>query len=169
MAKQVDSTNLGGLLTDLITRIKNAFWRKGETSQLSIDNDPTSGSNNLVKSGGVYSALGGKQDTIDANHKLAYSLLSGTPPEIFPVTYGTTTQTEITTAVAAGKLPVCKYGDNLYVYAGESSADYSQFTSVLYDTAYRIYVKNSTWGSGSYEVYSKPSPILQAVLFQPLP
>ena len=79
------------------------------------------------------------------------------PTEVFVVTYGTTTQSEILAAVAAGQLPVCKYGDNLYVYAGESSADYSQFTSVLYDTAYRIYVKNSTWGSGSYEVYSKPS------------
>lgn len=79
------------------------------------------------------------------------------PTEVFVVTYGTTTQDEILAAVAAGQLPVCKYGNNLYVYAGESSADYSQFTSVLYDTAYRIYVKNSTWGNGSYGVYSKPS------------
>lgn len=300
MAKQVDSTNIGTLLEALITKIKSFFWRKDETSQLPIDNTPTSGSNNLVKSGGVYSALAekytkpsggipasdlangvipdvsqfitksvndltnyylksetytkdevasligaiqqfhyeiaastsavtdpsnnvlyligptgsgadkyeeyvydatkpvaerwvkigdtsidlsgyvttqalntalaaytttndlatllaGKQDTIDANHKLAYSLLSGTPPEIFPVTYGTTTQSQIATAIAAGKLPVCKYGDNVYVYAGESSAGYSQFTSVLYDTAYRIYVKDSTWGGGSYEIYSKPN------------
>ena len=300
MAKQVDSTNIGTLLEALITKIKSFFWRKDETSQLPIDNTPTSGSNNLVKSGGVYSALAekytkpsggipasdlangvipdvsqfitksvndltnyylksetytkdevasligaiqqfhyeiaastsavtdpsnnvlyligptgsgadkyeeyvydatkpvaerwvkigdtsidlsgyvttqalntalaaytttndlatllaGKQDTIDANHKLAYSLLSGTPPEIFPVTYGTTTQSQIATAIAAGKLPVCKYGDNVYVYAGKSSAGYSQFTSVLYDTAYRIYVKDSTWGGGSYEIYSKPN------------
>lgn len=57
MAKQIDSTNIGGLLEDLLTRIKNAFWRKGETSQLGIDNTPTSNSNNLVKSGGVHSAI----------------------------------------------------------------------------------------------------------------
>lgn len=300
MAKQVDSSNIGGLLEALITKIKAAFWRKSETSELSIDNAPTSGSNNLVKSGGVYSALAdkyekpstgipasdlasgvipdvsnfitksvndlvnyytksqtytqaevnsligaisqfhyeiaastsavvspasnvlyligptgsgvdkyeeyvypdsttgwvkigdtsidlsgyvttqalntalaaytttsdlttllaGKQDTIDAQHKLDYSLIANTPTiptEVFVATYGTTTQSEILAAVAAGQLPVCKYGDNLYVYAGESSADYLQFTSVLYNTAYRIYVKNSTWGSGSYEVYSKPS------------
>lgn len=122
----------------------------------SVETDKTS-TTKYPSTKAVADALAGKQNTIDANHKLAYSLLSGTPPEIFPVTYGTTTQSEILTAVAAGQLPVCKYGDNLYVYAGESSANYSQFTSVLYDTAYRIYVKNSTWGNGSYEVYSKPS------------
>jgi hypothetical protein len=77
--------------------------------------------------------------------------------EIYPVTYGTTTQTQIAAAVAAGKLPVCKYGDNVYVYAGESSAGYSQFTSILYNTAARIYVKDSTWGNGNFEIYSKPS------------
>lgn len=59
MAKQVDSTNIGTLLEALITKIKSFFWRKDETSQLPIDNTPTSGSNNLVKSGGVYSSLQG--------------------------------------------------------------------------------------------------------------
>lgn len=107
----------------------------------------------------VADALAGKQNTIDSEHKLDYSLIANTPDiptEVFPVTYGTTTQAEIKAAVAAGKLPVCKYGDNLYVYAGESSAEYSQFTSVLYDTAYRIFVKDSTWGRGNYNIYSKP-------------
>lgn len=63
MAKQIDSTNIGGLLEDLLTRIKNAFWRKGETSQLSIDNTPTNNSDNLVKSGGVHSAIQNHADT----------------------------------------------------------------------------------------------------------
>lgn len=57
MSKQIDSTNIGGLLEDLIGRIKAAFWGKNDTSQLSIDIAPTSGSNNLVKSGGVYSEI----------------------------------------------------------------------------------------------------------------
>lgn len=57
MANQVDSSNLVGLLQDVFTKIKSAFWAKGDTSQLSIDNAPTSGSNNLVKSGGVYSEI----------------------------------------------------------------------------------------------------------------
>ncbi len=63
MAKVIDSTNLGYL----ISKIKAAFWGKDETSELTIDATPTSGSNNLVKSGGVYSALSGKQDTVVFN------------------------------------------------------------------------------------------------------
>ena len=62
MAKQVDSTNLVGLLQEVFNTVKNAFWAKGDTSQLSIDNAPTSGSNNLVKSGGVHSALAAKYE-----------------------------------------------------------------------------------------------------------
>ena len=57
MAKQVDSTNIVGLLQDVFTKIKSAFWAKGDTSQLAIDNTPTSASDNLVKSGGVYSEV----------------------------------------------------------------------------------------------------------------
>ena len=60
MAKVIDSTNLGYL----IGKIKAAFWRKSETTELSIDNTPTANSNNLVKSGGVKSALDDKQDTL---------------------------------------------------------------------------------------------------------
>lgn len=56
MAKVIDSTNLGYLLG----KIKAAFWRKSETSELTIDNTPTANSDNLVKSGGVYSAVNGK-------------------------------------------------------------------------------------------------------------
>ena len=62
MANQVDSTNIVGLLQEVFTKIKNAFWAKGDTSQLPIDNTPTSGSNNLVESGGVYSALTAKYE-----------------------------------------------------------------------------------------------------------
>ena len=40
MAKQVDSTNLVGLLQEVFNTVKNAFWAKGDTSQLSIDNAP---------------------------------------------------------------------------------------------------------------------------------
>ncbi len=57
MVKQVDSTNIGTLLVALITKVKSFFWRKEDT-----ENTPTSGSNNLVKSGGVHTALSGKVD-----------------------------------------------------------------------------------------------------------
>lgn len=55
MAKVIDSTNLGYL----ISKIKAAFWGKSETTQVSIDSAPTSASTNLVTSGGVYTALRG--------------------------------------------------------------------------------------------------------------
>ena len=57
MVKQIDNTNLGGLLEDIFGRIKAAFWKKGDTQQIPIDNAPTKSSNNLVKSGGVYSEI----------------------------------------------------------------------------------------------------------------
>ena len=60
MAKQVDSSNIGTLLQGVFTKIKNAFWAKDSTSQLSIDSTPTANSNNLVKSGGVKAYVDGK-------------------------------------------------------------------------------------------------------------
>lgn len=63
----IDSTNVGSLLQGIFTKIKNAFWQKSEVAELPIDATPTANSNNLVKSGGVYSALSGKQDTVVFN------------------------------------------------------------------------------------------------------
>lgn len=57
MAKQIDSSNIIGLLEDAFGRIRAAFWKKGDTQQLPIDNAPTKSSVNLVKSGGVYSEI----------------------------------------------------------------------------------------------------------------
>ena len=60
MVKVVDSTNLG----HLISKIKATFWPKSDVIQIDIDSTPTSNSDNLVKSGGVYTALSGKQATL---------------------------------------------------------------------------------------------------------
>lgn len=60
MAKIIDSTNLGYL----ISKIKAAFWPKSDVIQIGLDDTPTASSNNLVRSGGVYTALSGKQDTL---------------------------------------------------------------------------------------------------------
>lgn len=81
MAKQVDSTNIGTLLEALITKIKSFFWRKDETSQLPIDNTPTNGSNNLVKSGGVYSAIAAKY-TKPSGGIPASDLANGVIPDV---------------------------------------------------------------------------------------
>lgn len=53
MAKVIDSTNLGYL----ISKIKAAFWPKTDVQQIGIDTTPTSGSTNLITSGGVYNAI----------------------------------------------------------------------------------------------------------------
>ncbi len=61
MSKYLDLTGL----TYFWSKLKNYFVSKSEmttVSELSIDNAPTSMSNNLVKSGGVYTALQGKFD-----------------------------------------------------------------------------------------------------------
>ena len=49
MAKQIDETNLGYL----ISKIKAAFWPKTDVVSISIDTTPTANSTNLVTSGGV--------------------------------------------------------------------------------------------------------------------
>lgn len=53
MGNVLDSTGLGYL----ISKIKTNFWPKTETTQIALDDNPTSGSQNFVKSGGVYSEI----------------------------------------------------------------------------------------------------------------
>jgi len=48
-------------------------------ASLTSDSAPTQSSTNFIESGGVYTSLQGKQDTIDANNKLDYSYLDNTP------------------------------------------------------------------------------------------
>ena len=65
MSKFLGSTGLA----ELIAKIKATFWKKAdvvEADVLDIDTTPTANSNNLVTSGGVYSALSGKEDSIDS-------------------------------------------------------------------------------------------------------
>ena len=62
MSKFLDGTGL----SDLITKIKNAFVAKADTATVTgvdIDNAPTQNSDHLVTSGGVYSAVSGKENT----------------------------------------------------------------------------------------------------------
>lgn len=93
-----------------------------------------------------------EQTLTDAQKTQARTNIGATAPEVFMATYGTTTQAQVQAAASAGKVVVCFYGSRMYTYAGESAAGYSQFTSVLYDTAYRVYLKNSTWGYASYDL-----------------
>lgn len=75
MPKYLDENGLAAQ----IAMEKATFINKNEVQEEEVDNSPTSNSSRLVTSGGVAGALAGKQDTIDASHKLDYSLLSNTP------------------------------------------------------------------------------------------
>ena len=56
-------------------------------TKLNIDSSPTENSTNPVSSGGVYTALAGKQDTIDSSHKLSADLISdGTTNKAYTAT-----------------------------------------------------------------------------------
>lgn len=63
MAKFIDlDTGLPALLNKVKAWVNSKLSAKQDT--LTFDNAPTANSNNPVKSGGVYTALAGKQDTI---------------------------------------------------------------------------------------------------------
>lgn len=51
--KIIRNSKLDTFLSKLATKLAAIFWRKAETTQVSIDNTPTASSNNLVTSGGV--------------------------------------------------------------------------------------------------------------------
>lgn len=53
--KIIRNSKLDTFLSKLATKLASIFWRKAETTQVSIDDTPTANSNNLVKSGGVKS------------------------------------------------------------------------------------------------------------------
>lgn len=90
----------------------------------------------------------------------ASDLASGVIPasEVFEVTYGTTTYDEITSAVSAGKIPVCWYGSpaKLYYYSYREDSTLILFPAkrVFYnvsgDVLYRVIVDASNnWSNDS--------------------
>ena len=86
MSKYLDGTGLSYLWG----KIKATFIKKSDTTavtSLGIDSTPTANSSNLVTSGGVKSALDGKQSTIDSSHKLSADLISdGSTNKVFTAT-----------------------------------------------------------------------------------
>lgn len=69
---------------------------------------------------------------------------------VFWATYGTTTATEIATALSAGKEVRCKYGNFVYILLDQNPAYYG-FSSIA-NAVSRVlycYISDSTWGSGA--------------------
>lgn len=109
---------------------------------------------------------GGSDITIDdvldntsenpVQNKVIYEALANTK-ELFECSYGTTTYADITTALSAGKVPVCFYENKQYVYVGLSTTDRHTFSSQLFDSNRYISVNSSdSWGIGlnNFEIIS---------------
>ena len=99
------------------------------------------------------SSIGGATGTITLGSNLSMSgntLNASIPTELFPVTYGTTTYAEITSALSAGKLPICDYGYYLYIYNNKYTSNYYVFTNIdgNYEQHIRVNIENEWSGSG---------------------
>lgn len=102
MAKVIDSTNLGYL----ISKIKAAFWQKSETSELTIDATPTANSNNLVKSGGV-------KAYVDGATQKALTISSWVPSQASG-DFGTKAQTATALGITEAEVDALYAGDYQY-------------------------------------------------------
>lgn len=146
MAKQVDSTNIGTLLEALIAKVKSFFWRKEET-----DSTPTSASDNLVRSGGVFTALQGKY-TKPANgipaSDLAPGVIPTVPTDIVKYTAQTLTdaqKAQARTNIGAGTYSKPSSGIPAGDLANGVIPDVSQFITKSVDDLVNYYTKSDTY------------------------
>lgn len=94
------------------------------SGDVDVDTTPTQNSNNLITSGGVYSAI---------------ASIPAPTPEIFWATYGTTTASEIQTALGAGKEILCKHvsaNDRPAIYRLDDVSTSSYTFHSIVDTTY---------------------------------
>lgn len=87
--------------------------------------------------------------TLELTNDNGFITLPDVPSELYWCTYGTTTYTEITTAIAAGKLPVCIYNNKMYIYCLKEGQFYF-FTSAYITSSYYLRINTSnTWAIGN--------------------
>lgn len=137
MSKFIDGTGL----TDILTKIKNAFVAKSDTTAVtgvSVDSTPTANSTNLVESGGVKAYVD-----------------NAVAPEIFWATYGTTTLQEIKDAYNGGKLVVCNY-QNKHCVLSTLADGWCYLTCEHGNIYYRLALIGSSWSNaqGTMEMQS---------------
>ena len=148
-------TAVNSLIINKLTKAQyDAIQSKSDTELYlvpdEIDATPTSGSENPITSGGVYSALSGKQDTIDSSHKLSADLISdGTTNKV----YTATEKTKLSGIAAGAEVNV--------------QSDWNQTTTTADD-----YIKNKpsipskvsdlTNDSGFITSYTETDPIFSA-------
>lgn len=114
-----------------------ATVKDGSDASITIDPTPTQNSTNAVSSGGVYSAI---------------ASIPAPTPEIFWATYGTTTASEIQTALDAGKMPMVRHtinnSEGIYIYL-HKFADRHYFLCWQDNTKRQITVYGSSWSLSS--------------------
>lgn len=148
--KIIKNSKLDTFLSKLATKLASTFWRKSETTQISVDNVPTASSTNLVESGGVYSAL---QDVIAGakNYALANSVSawntevragSATPSVTLPAPAGTGVAEEIRYIFTAASANASFTAPSGYIlgdddgYSGLSSGNTLSYTDLTSGSIY---------------------------------
>ena len=125
-----------------------ATVKDGSDASITIDPTPTQNSNNAVSSGGVYNAI---------------ASIPAPTPEIFWATYGTTTASEIQSAINAGKEVLCYEsvtGTNyhaIYTLTTISSTYYFSANIQQGQFVYSLTLNstNNVWGRLSREIQLK--------------
>lgn len=102
--KIIRNSKLDTFLSKLATKLTAIFWRKAETTQVSIDNTPTANSNNLVKSGGVKSYVDGAIPTVPSDLDDLSDVNLGTPSDGDVLTYDSTAGKWVADAPSGGEL-----------------------------------------------------------------
>ena len=141
-------TNVNSLVINKLTKAQyDAIQSPSETElylvEEEIDNTPTSGSENPVSSGGVYTALSGKEDKVDivsasgatltAEVGKYYTLSSvGTLAITLPtIAAGTTKVQTVSFYISAGSSPAVTFSSSHPVY-------YSDGFEIAADTTYEV-------------------------------
>lgn len=94
------------------------------------------------------------QTLTDAQKQQARTNIGATAPEVFIATYGTTTATELETALAANKIIITIEGTYVYFYVG-ADASYHYFSCTYAGVKYRIARCKKTdnvWSLATYDL-----------------
>lgn len=134
----------GGIAQSAVTGLVTALENK--EPKLTWDNTPTEDSQNPVKSGGVYSELVKKQNTLTAGTGIDITNNTISENSIAYVNYNTSLYADITELINSKKIILCKYDNAVYQYTGSSGAYYI-FTCTIATNIVRVLRvdTSSTW------------------------
>lgn len=114
------------------------------------------GSGDMLKS--VYDPNNYSQDIFSYADNAANTAAAAV--SVYWATYGTTTNAQIVTANAAGRIVAMKYNNLVYVMDYTNSATYHEFVSVRDDTVYTAFCNNNTWSVSSTVIPAATSDLI---------